>query len=52
MLSQVAVADILSDGLTDFINEFQLVHNELNAQISATYFEIREEQAELQRASA
>jgi uncharacterized alpha-E superfamily protein len=51
MLSQVAVADILSDGLTDFINEFQLVHSELNAQIAATYFEVGEETVQLQVAS-
>jgi uncharacterized alpha-E superfamily protein len=51
MLSQVGVGEILSSGLTDFINEFQLVHSELHAQISATYFEVREEPVQLQVAS-
>jgi uncharacterized alpha-E superfamily protein len=51
MLSQVGVGELLSSGLTDFINEFQLVHSELHAQISATYFEVREEPVQLQVAS-
>ena len=52
VLSRVGVDEIVGDGLTDFLNEFQLVHSELNSQITASYFEVGEEQAELQAASA
>ncbi|MGW8311202.1 MAG: alpha-E domain-containing protein [Thiogranum sp.] len=52
VLSRVGVDEIVGDGLTDFINEFQLVHSELNTQITASYFEVGEELAELQAASA
>jgi len=52
VLSRVGVDDIVGDGLTDFLNEFQLVHSELNSQITASYFEVGEEPAELQAASA
>jgi uncharacterized alpha-E superfamily protein len=52
VLSRVGVDEIVGEGLTDFLNEFQLVHSELNTQITASYFEVGEEPAELQAASA
>jgi len=52
VLGRVGVDEIVGDGLTDFLNEFQLVHSELNSQITASYFEVGEEPAELQAASA
>jgi len=52
VLSRVGVDEIVGDGLTDFINDFQLVHSELNTQITASYFEVGEEPAELQAVSA
>ena len=48
VLSRVGVDEIVGEGLTDFLNEFQLVHSELNTQITASYFEVGEEPAELQ----
>jgi uncharacterized alpha-E superfamily protein len=52
VLSRVGVDEIVGEGLTDFLNEFQLVHSELNTQITASYFEVGEEPAEPQAASA
>jgi len=52
MLSQVDEGAIAGQPLTDFLNEFQLAHSELNRQISASYFEPGEEPAEPQAASA
>jgi len=52
VLGRVGIDEIVGEGLTDFLNEFQLVHSELNSQITASYFEVGEEPAELQAASA
>lgn len=52
MLDEVEISGIIGDGLTEFINELQKVHSELNNQISTSYFELREEPGELKLASA
>lgn len=52
MLSRVGVEEIIGDGLSDFINQYQLVHNELHNQITATYFGAGDEPDELLKASA
>jgi uncharacterized alpha-E superfamily protein len=52
MLSQVGDGVIAGQPLTDFLNEFQVAHSELNRQISASYFEPGEEPAEPQAALA
>ena len=52
MLDDVEIPGIISEGLAEFINEFQELHSELNNQISATYFELREESGDLKLASA
>ena len=52
MLSQVVVHEIAGQALTDFLNEFQLVHGELNKEITASYFELGEQPAAPQAASA
>jgi len=52
MLGEVEISGIIGDGLTEFINEFQKVHSELNEQISACYFQLQEEPGELKLASA
>jgi uncharacterized alpha-E superfamily protein len=52
MVRQVDVPGIVKDGLTDFINELQLVHNELNGQLMASFFEAVQEPREAQLALA
>jgi hypothetical protein len=52
MLDDVEVSGIIGDGLTEFINDFQMVHSELNNQISTSYFELQEEPGELKQAMA
>jgi uncharacterized alpha-E superfamily protein len=43
LVQQVDVPGIVKAGLSDFINELQLVHSELNAQLMASFFEAVEE---------
>mgnify|MGYP001816128930 FL=1 len=52
MVQQVEVSGIVHAGLTDFINELQLVHSELNGQLMASFFEAVEEPAEARLALA
>jgi uncharacterized alpha-E superfamily protein len=52
MVQRVEVSGIVHAGLTDFINELQLVHSELNAQLMASFFEAVEEPAEARLALA
>ena len=52
MVQRVEVSGIVHAGLTDFINELQLVHSELNGQLMASFFEAFEEPAEARLALA
>jgi hypothetical protein len=48
----VDVSTIVGTGLNEFINELQLVHSELNGQLTASFFEAAEEPAEVRLALA
>jgi uncharacterized alpha-E superfamily protein len=52
MVRQVDVPGIVHAGLTDFINELQLVHSELHDQLRASFFEAVEEPPEARLALA
>jgi hypothetical protein len=52
MVQRVDVPAIVGAGLTEFINELQLVHSELNGQLTASFFEAVEEPAEARLALA
>jgi uncharacterized alpha-E superfamily protein len=52
MLTRVDVSGIVKAGLDDFINDLQLVHGELNAELSVSFFEAEQEPPEAQAASA
>jgi uncharacterized alpha-E superfamily protein len=46
LVQEVAIGEILKDGLNDFIDELQQVHAELHEQLSLTYFKLQEEGAQ------
>jgi uncharacterized alpha-E superfamily protein len=52
MVQRVDVSAIVGTGLNEFINELQLVHSELNGQLTASFFEAAEEPAEARLALA
>jgi uncharacterized alpha-E superfamily protein len=43
MVQDVGIADLVTAGLNDFIDELQLVHAELHEQLVSTYFKVPEE---------
>ncbi len=45
MVQAVNAAEIVTEGLNDFINDLQLVHTELHEQLVATYFQVAQESA-------
>jgi uncharacterized alpha-E superfamily protein len=52
LVQQVDVPGIVTEGLTDFVNELQLVHSELNSQLMASFFEAVEPPGEVRLALA
>ena len=52
LVQRVDVAALVHSGLNDFINELQLVHSELNGQLTASFFEAVEEPPEARLALA
>jgi uncharacterized alpha-E superfamily protein len=46
LVKEVAIGEILKEGLNDFIDELQRVHTELQEQLSLTYFNVQEEGAQ------
>jgi len=46
MVREVAIAEILREGLNDFIDALQLVHTELHDQLATSYFNVQEEGAQ------
>jgi len=46
MVQEVAISEILKEGLNDFIDTLQLVHTELHEQLAASYFNVQEEGAQ------
>jgi uncharacterized alpha-E superfamily protein len=45
MVKEVAVAEILKEGLETFVDDLQKVHTQLNQQLTDIYFKLMEEQA-------
>jgi len=43
MVQEVGIADIVTAGLNDFVNDLQLVHAELHDQLVTTYFKVAED---------
>jgi len=46
LVKEVAIGEILKEGLNDFIDDLQKVHTELQEQLSLTYFNVQEEDAQ------